>query len=104
MHIWRVNGISSSPKAKVSKPKETNVSIPVQGLRPEKTNLTCQAEFPLTQPFCSMASLVAQRLKHLPATWETSVRSLGWEDPVEKEMATPLQYSCLENPTDGVAW
>ena len=34
------------------------------------------------------ASLVAQRLKHLPAMWETRVRSLGQEDPLEKEMAT----------------
>ena len=34
------------------------------------------------------ASLVAQRLKCLPAMWETRVRSLGWEDPLEKEMAT----------------
>ena len=34
------------------------------------------------------ASLVAQRLKRLPAMWETLVRSLGWEDPLEKEMAT----------------
>ena len=34
------------------------------------------------------ASLVAQRLKHLPAMWETWVQSLGWEDPLEKEMAT----------------
>ena len=33
------------------------------------------------------ASLVAQRLKHLPGMWETRVRSLGWEDPLEKEMA-----------------
>ena len=31
---------------------------------------------------------MAQRLKHLPAMWETQVRSLGWEDPLEKEMAT----------------
>ena len=35
------------------------------------------------------ASLVAQRLKHLPGIMrETQVRSLGWEDPLEKEMAT----------------
>ena len=34
------------------------------------------------------ASLLAQRLKHLPAMWETWVRSLGQEDPLEKEMAT----------------
>jgi len=31
---------------------------------------------------------VAQRLKHLPAMRETWVRSLGQEDPLEKEMAT----------------
>ena len=34
------------------------------------------------------ASLVAQWLKCLPAMRETQVRSLGWEDPLEKEMAT----------------
>ena len=33
-------------------------------------------------------SLVAQRLKRLPAMRETWVRSLGREDPLEKEMAT----------------
>ena len=34
------------------------------------------------------ASLVAQLVKNLPTMWETGVRSLGWEDPVEKGMAT----------------
>ena len=34
------------------------------------------------------ASLVVQRLKHLPAMWETWFRSLGREDPLENEMAT----------------
>ena len=34
------------------------------------------------------ASLVAQMVKHLPAMRETQVQSLGWEDPLEKEMAT----------------
>ena len=34
------------------------------------------------------ASLVAQTVKHLPAMRETRVRSLGGEDPLEKEMAT----------------
>ena len=33
-------------------------------------------------------SLVAQMVKHLPTMRETWVRSLGWEDPLEKEMAT----------------
>ena len=36
----------------------------------------------------SLASLEAQRLKRLPAVRETWVLSLGWEDPLEKEMAT----------------
>ena len=36
----------------------------------------------------SRASLVAQRLKCLPARRETRVQSLGWEDLLEKEMAT----------------
>ena len=31
---------------------------------------------------------VAQTVKSLPAVWETQDRSLGWEDPLEKEMAT----------------
>ena len=34
------------------------------------------------------ASLVAQRVKRLPAVRETQVRFLGQEDPLEKEMAT----------------
>ena len=33
------------------------------------------------------ASLVAQSVKNLPAVQETRVQSLGWEDPLEKEMA-----------------
>ena len=34
------------------------------------------------------ASLVAQLVKNLPAMQETWVRSLGWEDPLEKGMVT----------------
>ena len=34
------------------------------------------------------ASLVAQPIKNLPAMQETWVRSLGWEDPLEKGTAT----------------
>ena len=33
-------------------------------------------------------TLVAQTIKNLPAMLETQVRSLGWEDPLEKRMAT----------------
>ena len=37
--------------------------------------------------FGYLASLVAQKLKRLPAMWETWVRSLGQEDPLEEERA-----------------
>ena len=43
----------------------------------------------------SQASLVAQSIKNLPAVQETGVRSLGWEDPLEKEMA---------NHSSNLAW
>ena len=46
------------------------------------------------------SSSLAQRLKHLPAMWETWVQSLSQEDPLEKEMAT--HSSIL--PMDGGAW
>ena len=38
------------------------------------------------------ASLIAQMIKNLLAMWETWVPSPGWEDPLEKRMAT---YSCI---------
>ena len=44
--------------------------------------------FIILKYFVSWASLVVQTVKHLPAMWETLVQSLGWEDPLEKEMAT----------------
>ena len=40
------------------------------------------------QLFGFKASLVAQSVKNLPAVQETWVQSLGWVDPLEKEMAT----------------
>ena len=40
------------------------------------------------QHFRKQASLAAQTIKNLPAMRETQVRSLGWEDPLEEEMAT----------------
>ena len=42
----------------------------------------------ITRLFLHGASLVAQRLKRLPPMRETWVRSLGPEDPLEKEMVT----------------
>ena len=48
------------------------------------------------------ASLVAQLVKNLPAVQETGVRSLGWEDPLEKKVTSgnPLQYPCLVSLMD----
>ena len=40
--------------------------------------------FPSPELAIKRASLVAQLVKNLPAMWETWVRSLGWEDPLEK--------------------
>ena len=37
-------------------------------------------------------------------TLEMQVPSQGRRDPLEKDMVTPLQYSCLENPMDRGAW
>ena len=45
-----------------------------------------------------LSSLVAQRLKHLPAMQETRVRSLGQEDPLEKKMTTYSSILAWEIP------
>ena len=42
----------------------------------------------IATPKESKTSLVAQMLKNLPAIQETWARSLGWKDPLEKEIAT----------------
>ena len=41
---------------------------------------------------------MAQRIKRLPAMQETRVRSLGWEDPLEKEMSTHSSVLAWEIP------
>ena len=51
----------------------------------------------------SWASLMAQLVKNPPAMWETWVRSLGWEDPLEKGKATtpvcwPGEFQGLYSP------
>ena len=50
------------------------------------------------------ASLVFQTVKNPPTMQETQVQSLGWEDPLEKRIATPTPCSCLENSGDRGAW
>ena len=46
------------------------------------------------------ASLVAQMIKNSPATQETWVSFLGWEDPLRGGSGNQLQYSCLQNSID----
>ena len=48
-------------------------------------------------------SLLAQMVKRLPTMWETQVRSLGWEDPLEKEVATHSSTLAWKIPGRGVA-
>ena len=43
-------------------------------------------------------------VKNLPVVQETWVQALGWEDPLEKGMVDPLQYSCQESLRDRGAW
>ena len=44
------------------------------------------------------ASLVGQMIKNLPAIEETLARSLGWEDPLEKGIATHFSIFALRTP------
>ena len=53
---------------------------------------------------CSWASLVAQEVKNPPAMQETWVLSLGWEDPLEKGMATDSSILTLRIPSNRAAW
>ena len=41
---------------------------------------------------------MAQMAKHLSAMWESGVQSLGWEDPLEKEMATHSSILAWKTP------
>ena len=52
---------------------------------------------------------MAQKVKHLPAMQETRFRSLGWEDPLGKEMAThssilAWKISWMEEPVGYSPW
>ena len=67
----------------------------VNGMETERSNVACAIlkEGPRSPIWTSVVgvlgdSLVAQLVKNLPAMQETWVRSLGREDPLEKEMAT----------------
>ena len=50
------------------------------------------------------AYLVAQMVKNLPAIQKIWIRSLGWEDPLEKGMATHSSILSWRLPMDRGAW
>ena len=47
---------------------------------------------------------MAQTVKNLPAMWETWVRSLGWQDPLEEGTATHSGIPAWRIPMDRGAW
>ena len=47
---------------------------------------------------------MAQLVKNLPAMWETWVQFLGWEDPLEKEIATYSSILAWKIRMDRGAW
>ena len=58
---------------------------------------------------CDFTSLSLYLCLRLPRWYSgkesaSQCRFLGWEDPLKEGMATPFQYSCLENPMDRGAW
>ena len=55
-------------------------------------------------PGLSGDPLGAQRVKCLPTLWETWVRSLGWEDALEKAMATRSSTLAWANAMDEGVW
>ena len=58
------------------------------GIRVFSNESVLRIRWPKYWSFSFSNSLVTQTVKPLPAMRETRVRSLGWEDPLEKEMAT----------------
>ena len=90
-------GISGSSAGKESSCNAGDTgSIPGSGRTPGETMGS-----PLQY---SWASLVAQMVKNLPAMWETWVRYLGWEDPLEEGVATHSSIVAWRIPMDRGAW
>ena len=58
----------------------------------------------MPKPNTHRASQVAQTVKNPPAMWETWAQSLGWEDPLEKGMATHSDILAWRTPMDRGAW
>ena len=63
-----------------------------------RDDLSKEVIFKLSFRSANRASLVAQLVKNLPTIWETWVQSLGWEDPLEKGMATHFSFLAWRTP------
>ena len=101
-----VHGAAKSQTRQKRLNKNSNMREP-QGGTPGSLNsaigtcLGCPVGQSLQEP---LPQTVAQTVKTLPAMQETQFQSLSQEDPLEKEIGNPLQYSCLENPMDRGNW
>ena len=71
-------------------------SIPESGSSPGE-GIGCLLQY-------SWFSLVAQTIKNLPAMQENWVQSLGWEDPLEKGVATHFSILAWRIPMDRGSW
>ena len=74
------------------------------GALSEKFTLNLRHSLSLTIMLVARAFLVAQMVKNLPAMQKTWVQSLGWEDALEREMATHFSILAWKNPMDRGAW
>ena len=95
-----IRALSGFPDSSVGKESACNAGDPVSihGLERSPGE---GISYPLQY---SWASLVAQLVKNPPAMWETWIRSLGWEDPLEKGKATHSSILAWRIPMDRGAW
>ena len=76
----------------------------IEALQASASQLDAPRLLVWTEPPASEASLVAQMVKNPSVMKENQVRSLGWEDPLEKGMATHSSILAWRIPTDRGAW
>ena len=85
----------------------SNPRIPKPPLSPHNSRSIFTPREHLLEPLLPQHGLplVAQTVKSLPTLWEIGVRSLGWEDPLEKEMATHSSILAWKIPwTEELGW